>query len=281
MKGFDKLGASTPYAATALIAGVFALFVVERQPTGVAAVCGVALDAAVTRMGRVATARTIPPVRPLEPWRVWRCRSWVFGPERRRAEARVGAERLPLCLTGARLPVLAVLMSMKLARNTPEQLIVEETPWLLGILLSVFTLIFVGAGIGLVASGEVFGLVFALGGGGLGGLCLALMVQRVQVILDRPSDALIVRRRDLLRYIEVRHALSDLSKAVLEETRGSKGSTLWRPTLILDRGMSAGAHPIVSVYTNGSSPRRMAGAINNWLAVNGPRARLDSAAPSA
>lgn len=172
-------------------------------------------------------------------------------------------------------------MSMKLARDTPEQLIVEDTPWLLGILLTLFTLTFVGAGIGLVASGELFGLLFALGGGGIGALCLTLMVRRVQVILDRPSDALIVRTRDLLRYTEVRHALSDLSKAVLEETRGSKGNTLWRPTLILDRGMSAGAHPIVAVYTNGSSPRRMAAAINDWLAVNGPRARLDSAAPRA
>ena len=149
---------------------------------------------------------------------------------------------------------------MKVSRNTPDQLIVEDVPWLLGIMLAGFILLFVGVGIGLVLSGEIFGLLFAIGGGGVGGLCFALMVRRVQVILDRPTGTLVIRRRSVLGYSEVRHDLADLSGAILEETRSSKGSTLRRPTLVLDRGMSQGRHPVVATYM-----QRKAGDYDRWL----------------
>ena len=169
---------------------------------------------------------------------------------------------------------------MKVSRNTPHQLIVEDVPWLLGIMLAGFILLFVGVGIGLVLSGEIFGLLFAIGGGGVGGLCFALMVRRVQVILDRPTGTLVIRRRSVLGYSEVRHDLADLSGAILEETRSSKGSTLRRPTLVLDRGMSQGRHPVVATYTNTGGPRKLVQAVNQWLQAHGPRATVDSGAAS-
>ncbi|TNF62707.1 MAG: hypothetical protein EP307_06440 [Rhodobacteraceae bacterium] len=154
---------------------------------------------------------------------------------------------------------------MKVIHNTPEQLIVEETPWLLGIMLIFFILCFVGPGLFLVFQGELMGLFFAAVGGGLGLMGLIVFVQRVQVILDGAGNRVILRRRTMLRYTQIEHALSDLSEARLDMTRGSKGGTLYRPVLIFDRGMSAGDHPIIEAYTSGRGPGRAVDAINGWL----------------
>ena len=154
---------------------------------------------------------------------------------------------------------------MKILRNTPEQLIIEETPWVLGIMLVFFILAFVGPGLFLVTQGELIGLFFAGVGGGLGAMGLIVFVQRVQVILDTTTDEVIVRRRSVLRYDQVIHPLSQLAEAQLDMTRGSKGTLMTRPVLIFDRGPSAGLLPVVSSYTSGEGPRRMVSAINGWL----------------
>jgi len=161
-----------------------------------------------------------------------------------------------------------MVLPMKATRNTPEQLIIADTPWLIGVLMIGFILIFVAIGLLLMSDGVWAGLAFALVGGGLGFGAFAAFVRRVQVILDRPSDTITLRARSLLGFTEVTHSLSNLSRAVLETTTSSKGSTLYRPTLILDKGMSTGAHPVVNAYTNTTGPRRTVDAINTWLDLN-------------
>lgn len=169
---------------------------------------------------------------------------------------------------------------MKVTRDTPEQLILAETPWLLGVTLVLFILFFVGAGLLVVADGELLGLLFAGMGGGLGFGAFAVFVVRVQVIFDRVEGVVVMRSRSVFGYTEVRHDLADLDGAVLEETTGSKGGPLYRPTLVFARGMSAGRHPVVTAYTNGRGPGRAVEAINRWLAAGERQdtpARLDSA----
>jgi len=164
---------------------------------------------------------------------------------------------------------------MKVTRNTPDQLIVADVPWVLGLAMVMFILIFVGIGLGLVFTGEWFGMFFAVVGGGLGFGAFAAFVQRVQVIFDVTSDAIIMRRRSLFGYKQVQHKLSDLQAAELEETTGSKGGRMYRPVLVLKSGMSKGRHPVIHSYTNTGGPRRMVEAINSWLARTD---RVDSAA---
>lgn len=163
---------------------------------------------------------------------------------------------------------------MKISRNTPEQLIIEDSPWLWGLFFVGFTVIFVGAGIALVANGEIMGLLFAVLGGGLGILAFGVFVRRVQVILDRSNGLLVIRRRSVKGYSEVVHQLAELECAILEETAGSKGGRLYRPTLVLAGGMSAGRHPIVDSYTNTGGPRRLADAVNTWLRVDPRRVEI-------
>lgn len=161
---------------------------------------------------------------------------------------------------------------MRVIRNTPEQLILANRPWLLGVMLILFILIFVGSGLAMILDGEWPGLILAGLGGGIGVIAFAAFVRRVQVILDRTAGTVTLRRRSVFGYSQVVHRLSHLREAVLEATASSKGGTLYRPVLVLDGGMSAGRHPIVQSYTNGSGPQRLTDAVNAWLAL----AQLDS-----
>ncbi|WP_170608450.1 hypothetical protein [Ruegeria arenilitoris] len=160
---------------------------------------------------------------------------------------------------------------MKIRRNTPDQLILADTPWFIGIMLIIFIMAFVGPGILLMSTGGEniwFGLIFALGGGGLGFGAFCVFVRRVQVILDRNKDSVLIRRQSVFGYQAVEHKLSNLSHAELESTtstREGRTSTLYRPVLVLDNGISAGRHPIVEVFTNGSGSHRMVSAVNDWL----------------
>jgi hypothetical protein len=159
---------------------------------------------------------------------------------------------------------------MKVTRNTPDQLIIADTPWLISIALTCFILIFVAAGL-LAASEEPwFGFPFATIGAGIGAVAFWAFVRRVQVIIDRPANTLTIRRQSILGYQSVTHALSDLSRAVVETSVSNNRSSgsrtpMNRATLIFDTGMSAGAHPITEVYTSGQGASRAARAINTWL----------------
>ncbi|MEW2918169.1 hypothetical protein AB1A64_13935 [Ruegeria sp. ANG10] len=172
---------------------------------------------------------------------------------------------------------------MKVTRNTSNQLILSDTPWFIGITLVLFILIFVGLGLFLMTEGGeaiLFGLIFALGGGGLGFGAFCAFVRRVQVILDRDKDSIVIRRHSVFGYDAVEHKLSNLSHAEIETTisRSNKGSsTLYRPVLILDKGMSAGRHPIVEAYSSGRGAHRLVDAVNEWF----PARKVDSASQSA
>ncbi|MFT4960229.1 MAG: hypothetical protein ACI92Z_001309 [Paracoccaceae bacterium] len=159
-----------------------------------------------------------------------------------------------------------MLFGMHVTRNTPDQLIIADTPWVIGILLILFVLSFVGPGLLLVSDGIWQGWIFAIAGGGMGIIAFGVFVRRLQLILDRPSDTITIRRRSIFGISTLTHTLSNLSKVKIETTTGSKGRRLFRPTLVLTQGMSAGDHPIVQAYTNSGSSRRVADAVNLWLA---------------
>ncbi|WP_170763968.1 hypothetical protein [Ruegeria lacuscaerulensis] len=172
---------------------------------------------------------------------------------------------------------------MKVTRNTQNQLILAKTPWFIGIMLVFFILAFVGPGILLMSAGGEniwFGLIFALGGGGLGFGAFCVFVRRVQVVLDRNRDSILIRRQSIFGYDVVEHVLSNLSHAELESTtstREGRTSTLYRPVLVLDEGMSAGRHPIVEAFSNGPGSDRLVDAVNDWL----PARKVDSDSQSA
>jgi hypothetical protein len=155
---------------------------------------------------------------------------------------------------------------MKVLQDTPDRLILDETPWLIALLLAGFVLVFVGTGLFIMSESLLFGLAFGGFGGIVGCVIMAVMVERLQIIFDRPAGTVTIRRKSLLRrYSQVSHVLDNLSHAELETTVSSKGDTLARAVLILSRGMSAGRHPLSATYSNLSGPPQMVAAINTWL----------------
>ena len=154
---------------------------------------------------------------------------------------------------------------MKVTRNTPDQLIIESKPWLIGVMILLFILIFVGAGLAMIAQGDWIGLLFAGFGGGLGILGFWAFVRREQVIFHRPQGFLELRRKTIFSMTRVRHDLGEVSRAIVEESRSTKGAILQRVTLEFDRGQSTGRHPLTEAYSNIGNPSAIADTINAWL----------------
>ena len=154
---------------------------------------------------------------------------------------------------------------MKVTTDTPDLLIVEDRPVVIAIALIVFTLVFLGAGLLILATGEWWGLVFAGFGGGMGLLFFAVFVRRVQVIFHRPERYAEVRRKNVFRASKVRYDLREISRAIVESSRSSEGGTTYRVTLVIDAGESAGLHPVTFAYSSGSGHANAAHAINDWL----------------
>jgi hypothetical protein len=154
---------------------------------------------------------------------------------------------------------------LKVAADTPDLLIIDDKPLLMGVMLIVFILIFLGAGFMIVMSGEPFGILFGLFGGGMGLVAFAVFVRRVQVVFHRSEGYVEFRRRNLFGGSRVRHALREIARAELEESRSDDGGPLWRVVLVIEEGQSVGRHPVTLAYTNGRGHQRAAEAINRWL----------------
>lgn len=154
---------------------------------------------------------------------------------------------------------------MKITTDTPDLLVVEDRPVLLGIGLIVFILIFVGIGIGLMLAGEGWGIVFALLGGGMGLIAFWAFVRRVQVVFHRPQGWVEIRRKNLFGGSQVRHELANISRAEVETSRSSEGGATYRVVLVIDRGQSVGRHPVTLAYSSGTSHHIVEAQINDWL----------------
>ena len=163
---------------------------------------------------------------------------------------------------------------MKITRDTPDQLILAYVPWVMSVLLSIFILIFVGLGLSMILDGELIGLLFAVMGGGIGGICFVVFVRRVQVIFDRPGQTFTLRRRTVFGYKEKTRPLRDVDPAIIEHTTNSDGQRLDRPTVVMHRGAGELRVPLVTAYSNMSNTADIVEATNRWLRD----AKLDSAA---
>lgn len=162
---------------------------------------------------------------------------------------------------------------MKVTRNTPDQLIVERTPWLLSLLLVLGGLVFLGVGLSILLDGRAHRS--AAEAWGLGGIFMffALILfgllipfsRRTQVLFLRDPGTVTLRTRSLLGRREVVHRLDEVSRAVVQERRDSDGDRTYRVSLEIDDGQSAGTHPLTIVYDNVTDHEGLAHKTNAWL----------------
>ncbi len=154
---------------------------------------------------------------------------------------------------------------MKVTTDTPDLLIVEDRPFILAVALTLFILVFVAVGFTVMMSGEWWGIIFALVGGGVGFGAFWGFVRRVQVVFHRPGAYVEFRRRNIFGGARVRHGLAEIGRAEVEESRSSDSGSTYRVVLVVDRGQSAGRHPVTLAYSSGRAHHRVAQAINAWL----------------
>jgi len=152
---------------------------------------------------------------------------------------------------------------MKVIHRTDTLLMIEDQPWLIGVLMIVMALVFAFGGMALLVSGELFGgLMMFLVGVGVPVLIGALMVQRVRVTFDRTAGTLTRTRRSVLGLTRTTHALDRLEGARVGISTDSDGTT-YRTELDLRDPVET--MPFTTYYTSGRRPEEMVRAVNDWL----------------
>lgn len=159
---------------------------------------------------------------------------------------------------------------MKIALNTPDQLILDDRPWLLGGLLVLLILIFAGFGLQALFAGRGVWLL-GLAGAAFWSVALVIFVRRTTITFDRPTGQITRHVKSLRRATTTLWPLNGVSKADIE-TRLSRNSRqagrtrvtpMHRPVLHWTDGSPA--TPLMEVYVNGDGAGQTAAAINRWL----------------
>ncbi len=153
---------------------------------------------------------------------------------------------------------------MKITRETPDQLIIENNPIWLAIFVSVFGLIFFGIGLANVRAEPGMGIAFIAGGLAIAVGFNMIFIRRTQLILDRPRNLVELRRKGWLNYVSMTWELQYLTRADVQSSSSGDTNT-YRAALQISGGMDAGTHPITLVYSSGRGAKRAANAINRWL----------------
>jgi hypothetical protein len=157
---------------------------------------------------------------------------------------------------------------MRVLKRTDEQIIIEEKPWMLGLLLALFV---VGLCSAAFEAARTEGLpvaliilTLALGTGAI----FAAVSERVWLILDRAANRIELRRRNLLRYNVEVFALSDLSAdGILLQSN--------EDTFRIALRLSAARPPVpvTSYYQSSETVRTCAEAAREWLSAGASRPR--------
>jgi hypothetical protein len=165
--------------------------------------------------------------------------------------------------------------AMKIIHRSDQLLVIEDQPWLIGILMIVMALVFLIGAMALLSAGELFGgLMMLVIGVGVPLLIGALMVQRVRLTLDRATGQ-ITRTCRTVRGLTVKtFALDRLDSVQVGVSTDSDGTTR-RTELRLKAPMET--VPFTRYYTSGGKPQVMADVLNDWLTA--PQAALAPGVP--
>ncbi len=162
---------------------------------------------------------------------------------------------------------------MKITRNTSDQLILSHTPWLTGLFLVGVFLLGLASLVGHQNNGSIgrFEYVFSLLlMSFVCGLMAIRLVQRIQIIFDKPSDTVTIRRRSILKtYKSETHRLSDFRCSEMQTANNDKREPSFRPVLHFVRTDGVSSIPLIEGYTQWSDQtHRSMAYLNDWVKVN-------------
>lgn len=152
---------------------------------------------------------------------------------------------------------------MKIIHRSDRQLVLEDRPWLIGLLVIGMAMAGLFGSMAMVGSGQMLaGTVMGIFGVGGTLLIGALLVKRVRLILDRGTGRITRISRSVGGLTQEEHALARLVEARIGTRTDAKGTT--RRTELLLSGPEQ-TLPFTDYYTSGGKPERMAQTINDWL----------------
>jgi len=153
---------------------------------------------------------------------------------------------------------------MRITHNSPDHLILDRRPWILGAALIVLILTGLGMGMNLLMKGTPEGAFFLFGSTILV-FIFYLFVRRIQVVFDRPGRYVEIRRKSLFDSSAERHMIHEVSEATIQTFTSDDGDLLYRIALVIPQGQSQGTHPITEVYYDGWDAHGVANRVNDWL----------------
>lgn len=153
---------------------------------------------------------------------------------------------------------------MKVASDTHARLTLEDTPWGVGLVISLAILVALAWGLSRLWAGDSAGAVMAVLVLALCAAAFAAFVRRVIVIFDRGAGRVVVRVASVFGTKEEGAALADVLRAELDTrpARRSRDRDTHRATLRLRAG---GVLALSQVFISGTSADTVVGQINGWL----------------
>lgn len=159
---------------------------------------------------------------------------------------------------------------MQVIEETPDRLVIESRPWVLGGVLILGILILLALAMALWSESAWLTLGFGLAALLLC-VCFAVFVRRLLVIFDRSAGMLVIRARSLSGQTERTLSLGDILRAEVETTRSSSTSTngsrstsvTHRPVLVT----RSGPVPLTQIASSGDGAAVIVAAMNRWLSA--------------
>lgn len=157
---------------------------------------------------------------------------------------------------------------MKISKNTPDLMVIDDRPWLLGLLLIGFIAIFASIGATMLYDGLLGGIIMFL----IAGVIFAgfyFLVERTQLVLDASAGKLEIRKKSMRRMKRDKYALKNLRRTTVStrtSSNSSGGSTKTsRLVLVFIDGNGETGTPLTAAYTSGGAAERISPVVNAWL----------------
>ncbi|MCF2871047.1 hypothetical protein L0664_08210 [Octadecabacter sp. G9-8] len=148
--------------------------------------------------------------------------------------------------------------------TTSDTLIVDNRPWVLGLLMGAFGFGLIAFLIQKVMNGQVFVVLILIFVLAVLLLFFTAFVQRDQLVLDARAGTVAHRRKTLLNYTENHHSLSDLSHVSVQAHKRASGDT-YRMVFHITGGGAAGIHPFTMAFTDCPRCAGTVKTVNAWL----------------
>jgi hypothetical protein len=154
---------------------------------------------------------------------------------------------------------------MKPIETTADRLMLRHRPVKMGLLVAAVILIFAGLSLHEVMAGNheaAKGPLIVLA---LFTVVFAVFVRQTVVILDRTTDAVVIRTASVFGTREKRFPLTGCKRATFEQDRSdstASNTRTYRPVLVYQDGTKV---PVREIYSSGPGAELTAKAINAWL----------------